>query len=147
MTQVRIFSRTEAESVEYECPHAWVSIYTPRDVPAALRTNDRTVGVCVQRFHDLDDRAVEAGAVEDWVEPDLFSDEQAGELAAFLRKVWGVADKLLIHCDAGISRSPAVGAAALKHFTGDDSWIFRDYYPNMRVFRKLLNALHDQAGQ
>ena len=42
-----------------------------------------------------------------------------------------------------ISRSSGVGAAILKHYTGDDSSVFENprFHPNMWCYRKTLSAL------
>lgn len=50
---------------------------------------------------------------------------------------------VIVHCDAGISRSSGVAAAILKAKTGDDSQIFNSpkYRPNMRCYRIVLNEL------
>lgn len=50
---------------------------------------------------------------------------------------------VIVHCDAGISRSSGIAAAILKAKTGDDSQIFNSpkYRPNMRCYRTVLNEL------
>ena len=50
---------------------------------------------------------------------------------------------VIVHCDAGISRSSGVAAAILKAKTGDDSQIFNSpkYRPNMRCYRIILDEL------
>ena len=50
---------------------------------------------------------------------------------------------VIVHCDAGISRSAGIAAAILKHTTGDDSSIFVNgqYDPNLWCYRKTLEAL------
>lgn len=76
-------------------------------------------------------------------EDELMSDEQANQIVDFVEKY---SDYLIIvHCDAGISRSSAIAAAILKHYTGDDSDIFnsRWYAPNMWCYYKVLKAFGD----
>ena len=54
-------------------------------------------------------------------------------------------DKLIIvHCDAGVSRSAGIAAALMKYYNGDDSEIFDDtrYCPNMFCYRTMLNVLY-----
>lgn len=50
---------------------------------------------------------------------------------------------IIVHCDAGQSRSAGVAAALLKCFTGDDSQIFNNpyYKPNRHCYRLVLNEL------
>jgi predicted protein tyrosine phosphatase len=44
-----------------------------------------------------------------------------------------------VHCDAGVSRSPAVAAALARVLKGDDAEYFAGRYrPNTRVYRMLL---------
>jgi len=80
-------------------------------------------------------------------ESDLMTDEDARKVAAFVYAHQDV--YILVHCDAGISRSAGVAAAILKHFTGDDSAVFNSgrHYPNMWCYRKTLNALHDMKRE
>ena len=50
---------------------------------------------------------------------------------------------VIVHCDAGISRSSGVAAGIMKALTGDDAQIFSNpkYRPNMRCYRMTLQAL------
>ena len=50
---------------------------------------------------------------------------------------------IIIHCDAGVSRSAGIAAALMKHYNGDDSEIFDNprYVPNMLCYRIMLNVL------
>lgn len=74
-------------------------------------------------------------------ETDLISDNDAKNIAEFAARH---ADKdIIVHCDAGISRSAGVGAAIMKWAAGNDDRIFDSgrYMPNMRCYRKTLEAL------
>lgn len=75
---------------------------------------------------------------------DLMSDEDAKTVVDFVEMYED--KRILVHCDAGISRSSAVAAAILKHYTGDDSMIFdsRWYNPNRWVYRKVLEAFNNE---
>ena len=79
---------------------------------------------------------------------DLMSDEDARIVALFVQR--HLDDRIIVHCDAGISRSAGVAAAISKHFTGDDSEFFcsGQYRPNMWCYRKTLTALSESyTGQ
>lgn len=73
--------------------------------------------------------------------PDLMSDADANAIATFLTQNPGL--EIIVHCDAGISRSAGIAGAILKYLTGDDTQIFDNpyYHPNMWCYRKTLNAL------
>ncbi len=78
---------------------------------------------------------------EVFAEADLFSAEQAAEIWSFVRAHRDDVERIVVHCDAGMSRSPAVAAALSRALTGDDSDFFGGRYrPNMRVYRLLLDA-------
>lgn len=73
-------------------------------------------------------------------EEDLMRDEDALQVARF---VSANRDKqIIVHCDAGISRSAGVGAAIAKYFTGDARRFFESgrYSPNMWCFTKTSMA-------
>ena len=74
---------------------------------------------------------------------DLMSDDDARSVALFVRQ--HMSERILVHCDAGISRSAGMAAAISKHLTGDDGEFFYSgqYRPNMWCYRKTLNALHE----
>lgn len=74
-------------------------------------------------------------------EEDLMNDEDAVKIARFVNEN---RDKLIIvHCDAGISRSAGVGAAIAKYFTGNADTFFNSgrYSPNMWCYSKTMMAL------
>ncbi|MBE6994772.1 MAG: hypothetical protein E7423_09070 [Ruminococcaceae bacterium] len=75
---------------------------------------------------------------------DMMQDEDAARIADFVRRHQAL--DLIVHCDAGVSRSAGVAAAILKHLTGDDSPIFNDprFRPNMWCYRKTLAALEEE---
>ena len=73
----------------------------------------------------------------------MITDKIADEIALFAIGAEKTGIKvLLVHCTAGVSRSPGVAAAIEKYFYGDDSKYFKDYAPNRLVYRKVLEALH-----
>lgn len=50
-------------------------------------------------------------------------------------------DQLIIHCNMGVSRSPAVAAAIKKALTGsDDEFFDGKFVPNMVVYYTVLKA-------
>lgn len=54
--------------------------------------------------------------------------------------------QVIVHCDAGYSRSPAVAAALTKSLGLDDSSFFgHGYCPNMHVYRLVLNELAERG--
>lgn len=73
----------------------------------------------------------------------LFSREQADQLAEFVFHCKDYIDILICQCRWGYSRSAAVAAAVREYFFQSGMEIFFDeeYYPNLYVFRETLKAL------
>lgn len=67
---------------------------------------------------------------------------QAAKAWSFIHRYYRQVEIIALHCLAGYSRSPAMAAAideALDIY-GDNRW-FRDYSPNMHVYRTMLNTI------
>jgi predicted protein tyrosine phosphatase len=70
------------------------------------------------------------------VETSLFSREQAMEIWTFTEKHLSQIERVIVHCDASVSRSPAVAAALARVLNDDDTEFFGGRYrPNMHVYR------------
>ena len=76
-------------------------------------------------------------------ELNLFSDEQAEEIAVFVKSILGRAELLICQCEYGQSRSAGIAAAVKQFLDKDGIEIFADdrYFPNKLVYRKVLAAL------
>jgi predicted protein tyrosine phosphatase len=169
--QMLVCSRSRIETIApLTVPHLLISIRTPGDPnEVKLPLNELTRGVLHLQFHDLD-RIPEQPipligvAPDSWVAQHaptaetLFNEKMARQILDFVRahvmaalalraqnlRHLGV-QAILVHCDAGWSRSPAVAAALTKTvFEQDDSHWFRTKSPNMLVYRTLLNVFHAQ---
>ena len=73
--------------------------------------------------------------------------DDAGEIASFVRNIVRLRmDRLIVHCEAGISRSAGVAAAIMKGWDGDDSPVFDNprFRPNMICYRTVLNAVYEK---
>jgi predicted protein tyrosine phosphatase len=99
---------------------------TPIEFPPGL------VGLLALEFDDCD--GPEDGKVV------YFNEYHAKAIWTFVEAVWGRAEALLIHCNLGSSRSPAVAAAIDKVKTGDDTKWFTTKSPNRFIFRTMLKV-------
>lgn len=61
----------------------------------------------------------------------------------FVLNVKNKVRRIIVQCEAGVSRSAGVGAAIMKYLNKDDMEIFKNgkYCPNMACYRMVLNAL------
>ena len=75
----------------------------------------------------------------------VITEEQAVSIVKFILDNKSKVDWFCFNCSAGVSRSAAVCAAAMRILCNDDSPVFKDGYfcPNMTVYREILNAWVD----
>lgn len=100
--------------------------------PRLVKTDHNRVVAVLYLFFD-----------DEVVGDNTFSDEQAEQVIRFV-DVWKSAvERLVVHCDAGVSRSAAVCAAMKRHLGFDDQDIFtsRQYEPNPLVYATLMQHI------
>ena len=88
-------------------------------------------GVLKLFFADIDKES------EGWV---LFSEEHANQILDFVESRHPFLDLLIIHCLAGLSRSPGAAAAISKIYLGHDGEFFNTKTPNMLVYSTILKT-------
>jgi len=139
MVEIIVLSRSMAEKVKADVPHAFISITNPYSALADLQINDLTQGVLRLQFHDVE---IELPA-ENEDEMTLFpmTQEMAGQVIDFVKSVKDRIELLIVHCEAGQSRSAGVGAAVSKCFLGtDEQWFKLPFTPNSTCYREVTTA-------
>lgn len=70
----------------------------------------------------------------------VISEKDAKDIVSFVKKWHDKVDTIIVHCNAGISRSSGICAAIMKAMTGDDSQIFENsrYLPNTTCYKTVL---------
>lgn len=121
----------------FVCDEPWaaISISTYKNEFPLLNENQR-IGLLQLSYADIDNSSLES--TEEAYK--LFSQEQAEQIWNFLEEYSPKIKTLLVHCEAGISRSPATAAAISKVLNGDDSFYFKRYTPNAFVYRTILES-------
>lgn len=137
--------------------HKWAAIQvtTPGSGFPPLPTENQ-VGCLQLKFWDLEEplttgkknsNDIDSPLILEIGEEDLFTEDQARQILSFVNRVLMYRAKILvIHCEAGASRSPAIAAALIKYFGQDDSFIFKPgsgYSPNKRVYGLLGKVASD----
>ncbi len=130
-----VYSRSALEAVRpHEFPHVIISVTSAPDDVARLRLNEACRGVLRLAFVDAE------VASELYAEASLFSREQALTVWTFVQQ--HDVQRIIVHCDAGVSRSAGVAAALARVLNHDDAEFFAGRYrPNMRVYRALLDTV------
>lgn len=118
---------------------AWalVSVSDPDRPQPSLPLDPLRTGVLRLQFADAEPRDVALNAN---APSRLFAAEDARAVWAFLFIQRTRARCLVVQCEAGWSRSPAIAAAISLALGEDASRFFRDYTPNVFVFRHMLDA-------
>lgn len=139
--EIYVYSRQALDAAApHEVAHIVISITSSVGDVASLRSNPARLGVLRLSFPDVE------AASELYPEGVLFSREHAKQVWAFVEAHRSNVERIIVHCDAGKSRSPAVAAALARVLDGDDASYFGGrYQPNMRVYRMLLECAQPQA--
>jgi len=125
-------------------PFAVISISTPGDEPPKFPNNKLLKYLLPLSFYDIDPASWETSELEIY-KNGIFSEKQAKQIIEFVYKIEEVEiDTMLIHCDAGVSRSAGVGAAVELIMNGSDKTVFnnRKFVPNRFVYRTIINTFH-----
>lgn len=149
MINTFVFSRKDIEKADpWSEPHLIISIKTPGDLDARLPTNNETLGILRLAFDDVDGNVIKKphpGMVRLGPPPEAipFNDEMADQTLDFIlkHKLNEKVHDVLIHCDAGVSRSSAVAAALQLIFSGNHRYYFEKtdlYFPNDLVYHYIL---------
>ena len=122
--------RSAYNAALFRCDRPWaaISITTEGDFPAL--SEDNRQGLLQLAFADTADSE----------RHDAFTASLAADVLDFVEEVWDRVEVLLIHCEAGLSRSPGVAAALSRIYYGDDGpWGEYDF-PNSLVYQRLVDG-------
>ncbi len=132
---------TATERKHFEVRSAWNARLFRSDRPwAAIQISSRA------NHPDLSDEnrvGLVRLAFEDTWEAETvasFNAALAQEILDFVESMWNRVEVFLIHCEVGMSRSPAVAAALSRIHDNDDGLWFEMYFPNPLVYRLLLDV-------
>ena len=130
-----VLSRPEAEKYKPEVSAIIISITDPEQPQAALR-NILEYKDCLRlQFHDLDH------PIEGYKYLKMFHKTDAEQIIAFVDKYKDGVELVVVHCEAGVSRSAGVAAAlsVIYNNTCEEFYSSR-YYPNALVKSVILRV-------
>lgn len=75
--------------------------------------------------------------------------EDGRRILGFVREYLYSVDRIIVHCEAGISRSAGVCAALMKIINGSDMEIFNNprFCPNMSCYRTVLETYYEECSE
>lgn len=137
MTTFINLGKTQAENFTYQDDWACISIISPESREPDFICN-RLSGIIRLSFHDSDisDEGMQ-----------IITDEQSLEIVKFVETFYDKVPLIVVHCEAGISRSAAVAAAFTNLYGGSDSHFFRFFHPNMTVYSSIRKAYLNYVGE
>ena len=128
-----VADRREVErGVVVRTSYALISVCEPESKRPRVRKPILLRGVLFLKFHDAEEQA----------QPDiiLMTDSQARRVWKFVFRHIDEIGTLVVHCEQGTSRSPAIAAAVCKVLGGDESTFFQNYSPNRHVCDLMLKT-------
>ena len=131
----KVLSRQAFEEFKSDEPFIVISITDPRS--ERVRVDNLFMDILYLQFYDLDDQT----KMKDFK---LFTDTDAKNILYFVDYYKSKVDLLVVHCEAGISRSVGVAGALSKIYNRSDEYYFKHYLPNMLVYRTLLNNYEEK---
>ena len=140
MTNAMNFIVTDRQSIEdgilVRSSYVVISIRDPGKKKAAVRKTSGLRATLFLQFHDAEPTK---GML---LPPEirLMSPKDAASIWAFVEKYSKDVGAIVVHCEQGMSRSPAVAAAICKGMGGDDQRFWLKYQPNRYVYDLVLGA-------
>ena len=111
-----------------------ISIRDPQLPKARIRNQTGLRDVLCLAFDDAE--PVASSKLPTSIKP--MTGEQAKQIWEFVRKWEGKVGTIVVHCEQGMSRSPAVAAALCRHYGGDEGYFFQHHQPNLYVRRLMI---------
>jgi len=79
--------------------------------------------------------------------PKYMNSYHANEVWYFLRKHWGKCDHLVVQCEQGVSRSPAIAAAIAVCLKLPSEHFWQEHQPNQHVYDLVQDAFDRLGGR
>jgi len=118
-------------------PYVIVSITDPEKPQAQIRERVGLREVLHVQFHD----AVPGEVLRPHIV--LMTREHAEKIWQFVAQHQDQVGTIVVHCEQGMSRSPAVAAALAERLEGNNDRFFLEYQPNEYIYGLMLSVAAD----
>lgn len=140
---VAVFGRSEIENgIISPTSYVVVSISDPRRRLPRIPRSAGFRGAVRLQFHDA--MPLEGEALPDQIV--LMTRQHARKIWDFVVQHQDRVGAVVVHCEQGISRSPAIAAAIAEYLGCDSERFFREYLPNAYVY-DLMRATTPGRGK
>ncbi len=120
----------------FRSDHPWAAIQISHNDQFPMLSEENRVGVLRLVFEDIE----QADKLES------FSPTLAMEILDFVKEIWDKVDVFLVHCEVGLSRSPAIAAALCRIYYGHDGRWADSIFPNRLVYKLLVETHARRSG-
>jgi hypothetical protein len=139
--EFEVMSREKAKKMSYKKDIKDCIIISITDIVAPVNhfaENPHIKGILNLKFNDCD-----------FGEEYCIEKNDGVKIIDFVNKNLNKVDKIVVHCEAGVSRSAGVCAALMLIITGSDKAIFDSvqYCPNMSCYRTVLETYYGSYDQ
>ncbi len=137
--KLQVLDRSLARTVTHMEPYGVISIGEPQVKTASLADSAQCKAVLRLHFSDV---ASDLPRLRSITHVAPFTPEMARQIADFAREQrQNDVNLIVVHCEAGMSRSAGVAAALSQFYNHDQTPFLVHYRPNAHVRRLLLEAL------
>lgn len=140
---IQVLGRKAAS--QFTCDVPWIAIQVSTYKDEFPKLNKvKNLGVLQLVFSDAEganDDNVPMLASGDQIT--LFTKEMARNILDFVETHKEKVETILVHCEAGLCRSPAIAAALSKILYNDDKFFFINFLPNMLVYNTILKTHYE----
>jgi len=131
--KIKVLSRQAIEKFTSDENHIVISISDPNS--EKVKIVSKPLDILSLEFYDLDK---DTGVFP--YSQFMFTDTHANKILDFVSIYAVDVDLIVVHCEAGISRSAGVAGALSLIYNGTDEYYFKHYLPNILVYRIILNT-------
>ena len=137
-----VLSRREAEKFTSNTPYVVLSAVDPGSPVPRLQRDENRVGRLLREFHDVGN----LGEADDGRSTPVSRDDADTICAFYVRARERDIATMIVHCEAGISRSRGI-ALALATIDGDPSDHLEAGKPNHSVVHAVLDGWERRTGE